>query len=100
MPNVMDKYTPTYDLESFKHSQYVIKQSALSGAAAMGFERSDILQAVDSMLPKHFYKSMTSYNNHRIWQDVYHVPYKGYMVYVKFTQGVITEFDLLSFKEK
>ena len=43
---------------------------------------------------------MTSYGNHRIWQDVYHVPYKGYMVYVKFTQGAITDFDLLSFKEK
>ena len=76
MPDVVDKYTPTYDLESFKHSQYGINQSALSGAAAMGFERDDILQAV------------------------YHVPYKGYVIYVKFTQGVITEFDLLSFKEK
>ena len=58
MPNVVDKYKPTYDLESFKHSQYTIKQSALSGAAAMGFERDDILQAVESMLPKHFYKSI------------------------------------------
>lgn len=100
MPNVMDKYTPIYNLESFRHSQYTIKQSALSGAAAMGFEREDILLAVESMRPEHFYKSMTSYNNHRIWQDVYHVPYKDYMVYVKFTQGVITDFDLLSFKEK
>ena len=58
MPNIMDKYTPTYNLESFKHSQYGIKQSALSGAAAMGFERNDIIQAVDSMLPKHFYKAI------------------------------------------
>lgn len=24
MPNVLDKYTPTYDLESFKHSKYEI----------------------------------------------------------------------------
>lgn len=72
----------------------------MSGAAAMGFERNDIIQAVESMLPKHFYKSMTSHGNHRIWQDVYHVPYKGFLVYVKFTQGIITDFDLLSFKEK
>ncbi len=49
MPNVLDKYKPTYDLNSFKHSDYGIKQSALSGAAAMGFERRDILQAVESM---------------------------------------------------
>ncbi len=100
MPKVMDKYTPTYNLDSFKKSKYGIKQSALFGAAAMGFELKDILQAVDSMLPEHFYKSMTSYQNHQIWQDVYHVPYKGYLIYIKFVQGTITEFDLISFKEK
>ena len=37
MPNVLDKYTPTYDLESFKHSKYEIKMSALRGAFALGF---------------------------------------------------------------
>ncbi|WP_084276920.1 type II toxin-antitoxin system MqsR family toxin [Anaerovibrio sp. RM50] len=40
------------------------------------------------------------YKNHQIWQDVYHVPYKDYLIYIKFVQGTITEFDLLSFKEK
>lgn len=100
MPNVLDKYTPTYDLESFKRSKFEIKMSAVRGATALGFNRTDIHQAVDSMERKHFYKSMTSYNNHHIWQDVYHVPYKGFTIYVKFTQGTITEFTLLSFKEK
>lgn len=77
MPNVVDKYTPTYDLESFKKSKFDIRQSALLGAAALGFGRTEIHDAVKSMTPQHFYKSMTSYNNHRLWQDVYHVPYKG-----------------------
>ena len=49
---------------------------------------------------KHFYKSMTSYSNHKIWQDVYHVPYDDMILYVKFTQNTISEFTLLSFKEK
>ena len=31
---------------------------------------------------------------------VYHVPYKGLTLYIKFTQGTITDFALLSFKEK
>ena len=31
MPNVVDKYTPTYDLESFKKSHFEIKRSALQG---------------------------------------------------------------------
>ena len=100
MPNVLDKYTPTYDLESFKHSKYEIKMSALRGAFALGFNRTDIRNAIQGMERKHFYKSMTSYHDHHTWQDVYHVPYKGFTLYVKFTQGTITDFTLLSFKEK
>lgn len=52
------------------------------------------------MKQEHFYKSMTSYKDSRIWQDVYHVPYEGKVLYVKFTKEAISEFTLLSFKEK
>jgi motility quorum-sensing regulator/GCU-specific mRNA interferase toxin len=48
----------------------------------------------------HFYKSMTSYRDHRIWQDVYHVPSEVGTLYVKFTADVVTAFLLLSFKRK
>ena len=100
MPRVLDKYTPTYDLESFKQSKYEIKMSALRGAFSLGFNRLDIRSAIQVMERKHFYKSMTSYQDHHIWQDVYHVPYKGLILYIKFTQGTVTDFTLLSFKEK
>lgn len=46
------------------------------------------------------YESMTSYADHRQWQDVYHVPLCTVVVYVKFTADVVAEFRLLSFKEK
>jgi motility quorum-sensing regulator/GCU-specific mRNA interferase toxin len=42
---------------------------------------------------------MTSVADHRIWQDVYHVPVDGIVLYVKFTtdaQGYL----VISFKEK
>jgi len=52
------------------------------------------------MQRSHFYKSMTSYADSRLWQDVYHVPSLVGVLYVKFTADVITEFLLLSFKEK
>ncbi len=40
-------------------------------------------------------------NDSRIWQDVYHLPHTVGTLYVKFTDnGLITEFTLLSFKEK
>ena len=100
MTRVLDKLTPSYDLETFKQSTFDIKRSAMLGAAELGFSQADIYSAVSSMERKHFYKSMTSYQDHRIWQDVYHVPYRGITLYVKFTKGTITEFALLSFKKK
>ncbi|RVE88642.1 hypothetical protein CN172_17255 [Sinorhizobium meliloti] len=47
-----------------------------------------------------FYKSMTTFADHRVWQDVYHVPARGMVLYVKFQADVITEFVVMSFKEK
>jgi motility quorum-sensing regulator/GCU-specific mRNA interferase toxin len=52
------------------------------------------------MQRSHFYKSMTSFGDHRIWQDVYHVPSAAGLLYVKFTADTVMEFVLLSFKEK
>ena len=52
------------------------------------------------MQRRHFYKSMTAYADHRVWQDVYHVPSPAGMLYVKFRDDLITEFLLLSFNEK
>ena len=52
------------------------------------------------MQRNHLYKSMTSNIDHRVWQDVYHVPSPAGVLYVKFTADFVTEFLLLSFKEK
>ena len=66
----------------------------------LGFEEEDVRDVVSTMKREHFYKSMTSYANHKIWQDVYFVPYEDLTLYIKFTQNIISEFTLLSFKEK
>lgn len=47
-----------------------------------------------------FYKSMTTFADHRVWQDAYHVSVPGMLLYVKFQKHVITEFQVMSFKEK
>jgi len=47
-----------------------------------------------------FVKSMTTLTDHRVWQDVYHVPARGLTLYVKFQADVVTEFRVMSFKEK
>ena len=94
----MEKFTPTYNLEEFKKSDSEFTKTALKTSKELGFEESDVRDVILTMERKHFYKSMTSYANHKIWQDVYHVPCGNLILYVKFTQNIISEFTLLSFK--
>jgi len=96
----MEKFNPSYSLTEFKSSNYSITKTAKITARDLGFDMEGINKVISTMELKHFYKSMTSYANHKIWQDVYHVPYGDLILYIKFTQNVISEFTLLSFKEK
>lgn len=68
---------------------------------AWGYEEAEIAALVSTMTRRMFYKSMTSFNDHRQWQDVYHVPAgERLTVYLKFTDDIVTEFVVLSFKER
>ena len=101
----VEKRKPTYDLEAFKAAfsasdRLNMTGTALRSAAALGFDRNDIIDTIQTMQRRHFHKSMTSYVDHRVWQDVYHVPSDIGVLYVKFTADVVAEFLLLSFKEK
>jgi motility quorum-sensing regulator / GCU-specific mRNA interferase toxin len=100
-----EKRKPTYDLEAFKAAfssvdRLSVTGTALRNAAALGFGRTEIVGTIQTMQRGHFYKSMTSYVDARLWQDVYHVPSRVGVLYFKFTADVITDFLLLSFKEK
>jgi motility quorum-sensing regulator/GCU-specific mRNA interferase toxin len=100
-----EKRKPTYDLEAFKEAFGSVDKlratgSALRGAAALGFGRADIVATLQTIQRAHFYKSMTAYADHRLWQDVYYVPSQAGVLYIKFTADALTEFLLLSFKEK
>ena len=70
-------------------------------AAELGFDADGIHEVIASMEQSHFYKSMTSKYNHKVWQDVYHVLFGEYLLYIKFTANdIVSDFWLLSFKEK
>ena len=102
---VTEKRKPTYDLEAFKIAfndteKIAVTGTALRTASAMGFGRADIVSTIQTMQRRHFCKSMTSFNDHRLWQDVYHVPTSVGVIYIKFTADAVTEFLLLSFQEK
>lgn len=97
-----EKRKPTHDLEAFKAAadRIGITVVATRTAAALGYGRTEIVATIQTMQRVHFYKSMTAYSDHRRWQDVYHVPSEQGTLYVKFTDDAVTEFTLLSFKEK
>ena len=100
-----EKWKPTHCLRSFKKAfsepdSVEVTGSAIRGAMALGLGDFEMNEVIQTMEGKHFYKSMTSHANHKIWQDVYHVPSEFGELYIKFTEGEVTEFKLLSFKEK
>ncbi len=100
-----DKRKPTYDLDAFKAAfnsvgKLAVTTTARRSAAALGFSSAEIVATIQAMRREHFYKSVTACTDHRLWQDVYHVPSSAGVLYVKFTADIVTEFLLLSFKGK
>lgn len=87
----MEKRRPTYDPDEF---------DGASRCSRPGFDRAGVVEAISSIDRHMFYKSMTTFADHRLWQDVYHVPARDMLLYVKFQADVVTEFTVKSFKEK
>jgi len=105
----MDKRKPTYDLGAFKASmgdpdRLAMTVTAARTAQSLGFDRKMVSAAVRSLERRHFVKSTTSFRDHTRWQDVYHLPWtlegERLTIYRKFTADAVTEFTILSFKEK
>jgi motility quorum-sensing regulator/GCU-specific mRNA interferase toxin len=96
---------PTHDLEAIKAAfsnatSLNVTGTALRNAFALGYGRQEIVDVIQTIKPGHFYKTMPSEKNPGLMQDVYRVPDGDLELYVKFTSDVVTEFKLLSFKEK
>ena len=74
-------------------------RTAQNATMQLGMTLQDVVQVVQSMTRGHFYKSMTSHADHRVWQDVYHVTWGGLVLYVKLTVDELGRL-ILSMKEK
>jgi motility quorum-sensing regulator/GCU-specific mRNA interferase toxin len=99
----MEKSTPQYKLSVVQGlvrlGQVRATASAFNGARTLGiFDLAGMCEVVASLTTAHFYKSMTTHADHRIWQDVYHAKTsRGDEVYLKLT--VIDDVLIVSFKE-
>lgn len=74
----------------------VFTTSASQGYRGMGLNRREAVAMVEKLSPADFHKSMTTYADHTIWQDVYRpaTPYGS--IYLKLT--VLAEVLVVSFK--
>ena len=101
----MEKWKPHYPLAEI---QQVVRTrgisaftaTALSGIKRMRITRDEAINIVLTLTLHEFYKSMTTFDDSRVWQDVYHAETtSGLVAYIKVTlreNGAI----VIQFKEK
>lgn len=71
--------------------------TASLGATSMGLDREEMIDVVRNLTMADFLKSMTTYADHRLWQDVYRPMTKSGQAYVKLM--VVDDVLVVSFKE-
>lgn len=81
-----------------RDGQYHITSSALQGAFTIGLDEDDIITAVLGLECGDLYKTMQSIAVPGLWQDVYHIRYNGYLLYIKLQISISA--IVISFKEK
>ncbi|MDU9408070.1 type II toxin-antitoxin system MqsR family toxin [Pseudomonas sp. zfem001] len=98
----MEKRKPHFKLELVKQAvteqRYRFTRVALEGGAELGMEMADMLAVISALSSRDFFKSMTTYADHTIWQDVYRPDTEFGLVYLKFT--LVADLLIVSFKEK
>ncbi|MBB2921071.1 type II toxin-antitoxin system MqsR family toxin [Cupriavidus alkaliphilus] len=98
----MEKGTAHYPLrrsrELLAARRVRFTHSARGGATAIGLDMAGMVDVIAALCPADFYKSMTTYADHTVWQDVYRPVTRHGGLYLKLT---VTE-DLLvvSFKAR
>jgi motility quorum-sensing regulator/GCU-specific mRNA interferase toxin len=100
----MEKARPHYLLAEIKaavaaRGKASFTRTALFNSLAMGLTGDEVVGVILTMTSTMFYKSMTTHNDHTLWQDVYHAPCpNGQTAYVKVTlrAGAV----VIQFKEK
>lgn len=100
---LMEKLKAHYDLAAIQalvadKGVVTFTNTARSGAMAMGLTVGDALTIIAGITRGMLYKSMTTFADHTVWQDVYHVPVGARTAYIKLT--LIDDKAVIQFKEK
>ena len=102
---LMEKYTPHYDLAVIKADVRRLGYKAFTTSARLcgkdlGMDVEEMQAVIYALKKTMLYKSMTSYGDHRTWQDVYHISSHGLEIYIKVTYRPGGQPPVISFKEK
>ena len=97
----MEKGTPHCKLQVVRRliveGRVRMTKTALFGGAALSFDALAIVEVVKTLALADFYKSMTTHDDHTVWQDVYRPTTAAGEVYLKLT--VVEDVLVVSFKE-
>lgn len=99
----MEKHKPHYLLSEIQAQMTTpasmnLTLSARNGVRAAGMAAAEALAVVNGLTAGHFYKSMTTHADHRVWQDVYYGEWHGIALFIKFQ--LAGEYFVISFKER
>lgn len=86
----MEKRIAHYDLAAVivvvrARGAAAFTKTALDGGRAMGLTTSEMIEVVCALRNSHLYKSMTTYADSTVWQDVYRADTPAGKAYVKLT---------------
>ncbi|MBL8573772.1 MAG: type II toxin-antitoxin system MqsR family toxin [Hyphomicrobiaceae bacterium] len=89
----MEKRTAHYDLIAVGaavrgRGAAAFTKTALDGGRLMGLTVAEMIEVVCKLTPACLYKSMTTHQDSRVWQDVYHADTPAGKAYVKLTLRV------------
>lgn len=98
----MEKRKPHYNLAEIKQQMNSVENMNLTSSSKLGIRtagmtRNEALGVVINLSITNFYKSMTTHENNKVWQDVYHAKWRDRLLYVKFQQD--GAYFVISFKE-
>lgn len=101
----MEKHTAHYHLSVVKAEVHrlgakAFTRSALEGGRRLGLSLGHMQRIIGALESAMLYKSMTSYADHTLWQDVYHTRTQGLEIYIKVTCRRCGGPPVISFKEK
>ncbi|WP_439684140.1 mRNA interferase toxin MqsR [Cupriavidus oxalaticus] len=98
----MEKGTAHYKLQHVKAllaaGKMEMTYSAYAGAALMSLDWDGVRDILMHLDRTDFYKSMTAYEDHRVWQDVYRPATQYGALYLKLT--ITEEVLVVSFKTR